>query len=241
VTVLAITTTTPRCSVALLSAASPFEAAVLAMDGYEDGMAHAERLFGVVDRVMASAALERAAIRAIACDVGPGSFTGVRVGLAAAKGMALALAVPLWPVGSLATMAAAAFADERAANLERMACLLDAKRGELFVAVVGRDGAPIEPCKHVALDQVEPWLATLREDDACGFVGRATEGLELPGARVFRDDACELPRADWLARLALQAAAATEPPELAAVEPVYVRGPDAKVQVTEPPRPLPRG
>ena len=77
---LALSTATPRCSVAVVD-----DDRVLAQGGYDDEMRHAERLFGLVDEVLASAGVERGELEAIACDLGPGSFTGVRVGVASAK------------------------------------------------------------------------------------------------------------------------------------------------------------
>ena len=133
--ILAFTTATPRCSVVVVD--GDLE---LARGGYDDEMRHAERLFGVVDEVLGAAKLRRDEIDAIACDVGPGSFTGVRVGLASAKGMALGLEIPLVGVCGLAAMADAA----------RQTCpegvvvpVTDGKRGELFLAAYDAQGAEV--------------------------------------------------------------------------------------------------
>src|SRR5690606_17703941 len=101
--VLGITTASPRGGACVLDGSR-----VAGRAGYEDEMRHAEQLFATIDEALAAAGLGRGALEAIACDVGPGSFTGVRVGLASAKGIALALGVPLLPVLSLEAMAGAA-------------------------------------------------------------------------------------------------------------------------------------
>src|SRR4051812_25416291 len=104
--VLALSTSTPRGSVAVVD-----DGAVLASVAYVDLKSHAERIFGSIDLALAKAGLERSTIAAVACDLGPGSFTGVRVGVASAKGIALALGVPVFGVSSLEVMAAAAFTE----------------------------------------------------------------------------------------------------------------------------------
>ena len=102
--VLALSTSTPRGSAALVR-----DGEVVAAVAYVDLQGHAERIFEAVDAVLAQAGEPRSAVEGLGCDVGPGSFTGVRVGVASAKGMALGLGLPLAGVVSLEAMAAAAF------------------------------------------------------------------------------------------------------------------------------------
>lgn len=195
--ILGLSTSSARGSAALL------EQTVLAVEQYDDDRAHAERIFATIDAALARAGRARSAIVAVACDVGPGSFTGLRAGIAAAKGIALGLGCPIVGIGSLAAMAAAALA--RAPELEEIGCTLDAKRGERFVAVYRRAGAEVvlvRPPIHVPADQA---VASL-------------------GGVAFTD---EPPRADWVARLAHERLARGEHDDLGALEPVYLRAPDA--------------
>ena len=99
---LAITTSTNRCAVALLLGAEPVAARIV-----DEDRLHAERIFALIDDALLEAAWTKEELGLVACDLGPGSFTGVRVGLATAKGIALGLGIPIVGVGSLEAMAAA--------------------------------------------------------------------------------------------------------------------------------------
>lgn len=216
--ILALTTATPRCTVALVTPAGE----PLAELAYEDELNHAERVFGTIDELFAGAGRQKGEVSFIACDVGPGSFTGVRVGLASAKGMALGLGVPLVGVGSLEAMSAAAF-DVAPANVSVICSLLDAKRGETFVAAYDREGQPRLAPEHVRIGEAAALAASLGLGEIA-FAGRAAarEGV----APILAGDACELPSAIWIARLAIPRLTGAPPLDL--LEPVYLRAPDAK-------------
>jgi len=205
---------------------------LLASCAYRDEMRHAERLFDTVDQVLADARWPRRLVAAIACDVGPGSFTGLRVGVASAKGMALALGVPVVPVGSLEAMAAAALAGLDG-NVAQVVCVVDAKRRENFYAVYDRQLNPRLGPVHVAAADTQAALGALVDDPATGFCGLPARELGVPAGRLVDDPACVLPHAEWVARRA--AAVWQEPvPPLAAIEPVYLRAPDAVPNLPKP-------
>jgi tRNA threonylcarbamoyladenosine biosynthesis protein TsaB len=149
-----------------------------------------------------AAGLEPKAIDAVVVGIGPGSFTGVRMGLAAARGLSLALDVPVAGVSTLAALAAGA---------PDAVALIDAKRRELFLEQRGE----IVALPAAAFD------AAGRTCVGDGAV-RYRSHLERTGARV-PPDASELhvPRARFHAGLARNFG----PAEL--VEPIYVRAPDA--------------
>jgi len=211
---LALTTSTPRFEAALLGE----DGEALATTVYEDQKAHAERMFGCIDGLLAEVGTTKSALSGIVCDVGPGSFTGIRVGLAAAKGIALGLSVPLWPVTSLRVMCADAFALRP--DLEAVAAVLDAKRGELFVAAYDRDGRAVRaPCAIRAEDLDAHLEGMVR----CGHQREGGDWVEEVTA----------PRARAMGTVAIGA-----PPELDAVEPVYLRAADAKKPALAPDRRL---
>ncbi len=108
--VLAISTSTPRGSAALVR-----DGEAVAAVAYVDLQGHAERIFQAIEAVLAQSGETRRSLDGLACDIGPGSFTGVRVGVASTKGIALGLGLPLAGVTSLEAMAAAAFAAGEAA------------------------------------------------------------------------------------------------------------------------------
>ena len=195
---LVIETATAACSVALLGA----DGAVIGERHELVGRSHAERLLPMIAELLAG---RRPA--AILVDCGPGSFTGVRVGLAAAHGLAIGWGVPVAGYSSLALIAAASGEAE-------VAVALSGGHGELFVQSWGGD--PIAPLGE---------LASLAPGDAAGAVaaplvlGSGAEALVT--ARGHGRWADVLPRA---------ADAWALPPALRALppRPIYGRAPDAK-------------
>jgi tRNA threonylcarbamoyladenosine biosynthesis protein TsaB len=140
----------------------------------------------------------------LAVGVGPGSFTGVRIGLATARGLALALDLPVAGVSTL---------DALAAGSSGATPVIDAKRGEIFTVASGR-------VRCLAPD-------TLEVDKGRTYVGdgavRYRDPIEDAGGVVPPDDSeLHIPRARFHAALAGEGG----PAEL--VEPVYVRAPDAE-------------
>lgn len=217
---LGLSTSTPRGSVAVARDGAPAAAAA-----YVDLQGHAERLFHAVDEALAAAGAARAALGAIACDVGPGSFTGVRVGVASAKGIAVALGLPLVGVVSLEAMAAAAFAEGAAAPEDTVIAALDAKKGEIFAAAYRASGACVIP------PETRPLAGASLDLAGAGrvvIVGEIAASLALPaGARLARGPALDLPDAAWIARIAARRLAEGDRGGAEDVEPLYVRAPDA--------------
>lgn len=124
-TLLALDAATEACSAAVVT-----DDGVLAGRFEALRRGHAERLMPMVQAVMAEAALDYRALSGIVTTIGPGSFTGVRVGLAAARGIALAAGLPLVGVTTLEALAAAVPASERAGR--RILAALDALRGQVY-------------------------------------------------------------------------------------------------------------
>ena len=137
--VLAIDTCFDACSVALFDAARD---EVLAERSEPMARGHAEALFGLIAETSRASGTALDAVDRIAVTIGPGSFTGVRVGLAAARGLALAAEVPLVGITSLEVMA------KMAAPARTVAAVHDAKRGEVFVEVHGPAGRLLEAASH---------------------------------------------------------------------------------------------
>ena len=209
---LGLTTSTPRFEAALLR-----DGEATATIVYEDQKAHAERMFGCIDDLLADGGATKADLTGVICDIGPGSFTGIRVGLAAAKGIAMGLGVPLWPVTSLRLMCADGLALRP--ELDVVAAVLDAKRGELFVAAYDRAGASVLSPRAIAVDDLEHHVRALVR---CGARGERT-GSWL--------DEIAAPRARAMASFA-----AGEPPPLETIEPIYLRAADAKRPALAPDR-----
>jgi tRNA threonylcarbamoyladenosine biosynthesis protein TsaB len=103
----------------------------------EDGRSQAATLLPAIAALLRQAGVDRRALSLIAVTIGPGSFTGVRVGLAAARGLAMALDVPLAGITTTAALLAQAEPDDRLA-----VAAIDTHLGDWFCAIAGPDGSP---------------------------------------------------------------------------------------------------
>ena len=209
--VLALDTCLSACSVAVSR-----DGEILAHRAEPMARGHQERLAPMARDVMAGAGLAFADLDRIGVTVGPGSFTGLRVGLAFAKGLALALGRPCVGVGVMEALAAGETSDRSA-----VATVIDAGRGRVYLQLF-RDGATV--CGPDSLDLAMA-LARIVEVCPSGDVAVTGPGADLllgalPMARAWVQPA---PDARAVARLA--AAAELIPPR-----PLYLRAPDAKVK-----------
>ncbi|MFA6437900.1 MAG: tRNA (adenosine(37)-N6)-threonylcarbamoyltransferase complex dimerization subunit type 1 TsaB [Bacteriovoracaceae bacterium] len=127
--ILAIETATEVCSAALVD-----HQTVIAVRSQHEKNIHSERLLSLIDDVFSAAGIGRTAIDAVAVSIGPGSFTGLRIGLSAAKGLALALDVPLIAVPTLDGIAEAYRSARKSSDPDIFCAMIDAKREEAFYA-----------------------------------------------------------------------------------------------------------
>ncbi|MEA2405532.1 MAG: tRNA threonylcarbamoyladenosine biosynthesis protein TsaB [Thermoleophilaceae bacterium] len=179
---------------------------------------HSRELLPAVAEAMRRAGLGWGEIGAIAVGTGPGTFTGLRIGVATARSLARARAIELRPVSSLAALAAGAGADVALA-------LIDARRGEVFGALYERSEPVVEPF----VDRPEAVAARLGDRARAALaVGDGSvkfqEVLEAAGIQVAaRESRSHVVSALQVCRLS--AVAQATPPE--AVLPTYLRDPDA--------------
>jgi tRNA threonylcarbamoyladenosine biosynthesis protein TsaB len=145
-TILALDTTGEFGSIALVREGTLLAEAHLHST---DGFAHV--LFGEMAGVLERARCKVGEIDCFAAANGPGSFTGVRVGLSAVKGLAEALGKPVAGISNLRALAAAGTEDRRAV-------LMDARRGEVYAAVYGDELEIVEP---ESVGKLQTWLDTL--------------------------------------------------------------------------------
>ena len=110
---------------------------------------HAEALMPMIARVMAAAAIDYDALDRIAVTVGPGSFTGLRVGIATARGLAMAAKKPAIGVTTTEALAAAVLANERHDSSQKILSVIDSKRDDVFAQVFAIDGTPITDILNV--------------------------------------------------------------------------------------------
>lgn len=207
--ILAIDTCLEACSAALLEGAT-----VLAADSLPMARGHQEALAPLVEKLVAQAGIAFSDLDRIGVTVGPGSFTGLRVGLAFAKGLGAALDRPVAGIGALA-----ALAEPHGPGL--VFPLIDARRGQVYLQAFAQ-GRPLMAPDALEIDTAAARLAELSAGGACRLVGSGAALLAglLPGAEVFPDGACD-PAA--VGRLAAAA------PGTAAPRPLYLRAPDARL------------
>ncbi len=183
---------------------------------------HAEHLMPMVRAVVTDAGIAFADLDAIAVTVGPGTYTGLRVGLAAAKGLALATGRPVLGVSSLAAVASAAFSD---GDPDQVAVALETKRADVYFQVFGTGLSPRTDA--AAMAPAEATAALLDLTGTVCLVGGAAPRVAagLPSSVVVSEP--RFPDAAVVATMIATGLAAPLPPA-----PLYLRPPDVT-----PPRP----
>lgn len=182
---------------------------------------HAEALMPMAEAVMAEARAGYAALDGIGVTVGPGAFTGLRIGLAAARGLALAADIPAVGITTFEALAAAVAEAERAGRTLLVA--VDSKRADIYVQLFDESLAPLSepaalPVAHVAALLSDKPLLTAGD-------GVALLAPVLAGRPVAAASAPPYPDAAWVAALAARRLSAGPPVEPPA--PLYLRPPDA--------------
>jgi len=216
--VLAIDTALAACSVAILDTVY---GGIVASESQPMTRGHAEALIPMVQQVMADADLDWPDIDRLAVTTGPGSFTGLRVGIAAARGIALAAEKPIVGISTLAAYAAPHMAaDDRFS----VVAAIDARHGRVYLQVFSPGGRSLSA----------PRLATLREaavaaaeNPGC-IVGSAAQAvadaLSEADATPAVVDARPAPDIAWVARMGAVVPLGQAP------KPQYLRAPDAQPQ-----------
>ncbi|MCR9122209.1 MAG: tRNA (adenosine(37)-N6)-threonylcarbamoyltransferase complex dimerization subunit type 1 TsaB [Phyllobacteriaceae bacterium] len=173
--VLVLDTAARFCSACLYD---PSTDAILAAREEEIGRGHAERLMGDIDDVMNEAGAGFGDLTGLTVTIGPGSFTGIRVGVAAARGIAVARSLPVTGVTTLESLAVQAKAE--AGPDGPFAVLIAGGRGQIFLQHFSAGCAPLDEARAVPEDEA---AASLRPDCVC-LVGNAAPSLrsDLPTA-----------------------------------------------------------
>ena len=221
--ILALDTSMGACSAAVLREGSGarglFAREALMARG------HAEALMPMIAEVMDEARLDFAGLDLIAATTGPGTFTGVRIAIAAARGLALVTRAKLYGTDSLAVMARSARAacDLAAA----FAVVVDARRGMLYLGLYDRAGRKLDGPLLIAPDDA----VGLLPKDLLTVVGSGSPLLAEAAAVRGRQLQALLPElqpsASALAEIALESGET-----VSVLRPLYLRPPDARPQAT---------
>lgn len=136
--VLGIETSTKICSVGIADIRG-----VVAESSAEDRHVHSDMIVSLIEQTMRASALALSELEAVAVSVGPGSFTGLRIGMSAAKGLCRALKLPLVAVPTFEAVACAVFDAHR--QQERVMVAVDAKRDDLYITMFEKTGEGCRP------------------------------------------------------------------------------------------------
>jgi tRNA threonylcarbamoyl adenosine modification protein YeaZ len=218
--ILAIDTALEACSAAIFDSD---EGEMIASNTEIMTRGHAEALMPLLDALMDEAELDFFSLDRIAVTVGPGSFTGLRVGIAAARGIALAAKKPVVGITTLAALAAPYLAADPNTPI---AATIDGRHRNVYFELYGAQGRALLPPRIIPVE------------DAVHAASGVAARLVGSGARMMADiwpdpahpppiDERRAPDIDWVARLGAQAQTRDAPPK-----PLYLRPPDAQPQAS---------
>lgn len=216
---LAIDTALAACSAAVLDTEG---GGILASESLSMTRGHAEALMPLIYHVMERARLAFADLDRVAVTTGPGSFTGLRVGISAARGIALAADKPAVGVSTLTAYAAPLLADDETTPV---VAAIDARHEHVYIQVFGVGGrvlisprlAPLSDAVRAASDAQSRIVGSAAQSIA----DRLPRGAPLP----LMVDVREAPDIIWVARMGAVLPEGQSPPK-----PQYLRAPDAQPQ-----------
>jgi tRNA threonylcarbamoyl adenosine modification protein YeaZ len=217
--VLAIDTALDACAAAVFDSS---RGEVMASESLAMSRGQAEALVPLIARVMDGAAIEFAELDRIAVTTGPGSFTGLRIGIAASRGIALASGKPAVGLSTLACLAAPLIADDDTSNV---VAAIDARHENVYLQVFGAGGRTLVSPRVDSVRNAVRLAATgpvRLVGSGAGLLARAWPNATEPPLFVDNRGA---PDVTWVARLGAAADDGHGPPR-----PLYLRAPDAQPQ-----------
>jgi tRNA threonylcarbamoyladenosine biosynthesis protein TsaB len=217
--VFAIDTALEACSAAVLDTERD---EIVARESIPMARGHAEALMPLIARVIEAAKLDFKQIDRFAVTTGPGSFTGLRVGIAAARGLGLAAGKPVVGLSTLAALAAPLIAEDDSIPV---VAAIDARHDHVYLQVFAAGGRTLVTPRVVPLGEA----LQLARGGAPRIIGSGAKllaalwlGPDRPPTSV---EAAPAPGIEWVARLGASAVESTSPPK-----PFYLRLPDAQPQ-----------
>jgi tRNA threonylcarbamoyladenosine biosynthesis protein TsaB len=217
--VLAIDTALEACSAAVLDLN---RGGIIASETLPMARGHAEAIMPMIARVMDLAETEFSELDRIAVTTGPGSFTGLRVGIAAARGIALASGKPAIGLSTLSGFAAQHIAEDDSSNV---VAAIDARHEHVYLQIFGAGGRTVVAPRIAPLREAVRAAATATArvvGSAADLIVAAWPKSAAPPLLVEQRAA---PDIAWIARLGAAAADGYGPPK-----PLYLRAPDAQPQ-----------
>ncbi len=219
--ILSIDTSTPSASAAIVD-----DGRILAECMLSGQKNHSERLLQIVDRLFDWTGIARESIDCIAVSVGPGSFTGLRVGISTAQGLAFALDKPLAGVPTLEVVASQATGGDGFVSP-----MIDARKQQVYASLYRSTGGVLEQVQPATVLDPVAWVESLTQPAVLIGAGAAVYSERIAACAAAKScivapEHLGIPRASTLAILAqAQYACCAGRPEL--VSALYVRPPDA--------------
>lgn len=218
-TILSLDCATTGCSVCVWR-----DGAVLAASTQEMARGQAEVLMPMIQDALNAANVTPADLSAVAVTRGPGAFTGLRIALAAARGLALSLDIPCVGVTTLEVLAQGVNEGVDAPQHPVLACV-ESKRADIYVQLFDTDLKPLSEPQALAAEALATLVQTCKTVLLVGDASaRAADMLAGTGARTILSTAPHLPDPGVIARLA-----ATRTQGATSPAPLYLRPPDAKL------------
>jgi tRNA threonylcarbamoyladenosine biosynthesis protein TsaB len=215
--VLALDTALASCSVCLFDSRRD---KVIASESAMLGRGHAEALLPMLERVIAKLDGGWPKVERIGVVIGPGSFTGLRVGIAAARAAALAIPCPVIGISTLAALAAPLFAVSEGVPI---AAAIDARHSNVYFQIFSPEGRPLGDPVALSLDEAASRIGA----EPVHLVGDAAQALQaavLQAGGVVKSSLFEaVPDIVSVAKLAVVTSPRKAPPD-----PLYVKGADAR-------------
>ena len=221
---LSFDTSLVACSAAVVDTGA--QSCVMASSYCEPGKGHAEILLGMIGDVMSEASVGFENIAQQVVTIGPGSFTGVRVALSAARGFRIAHDIPICGLSTMQAIAANKSKLKAEYNSRQVAVIIDARRNQAYVQNFDTALKPLCAPSVIDVDDMEGWLKPWEETGPLVLMG---SGAGLAGAnggnRLIMTEHAS-PDAACFARIIKNIVPSDTPPD-----PLYLRMPDAKPQV----------
>lgn len=215
---LCIETATPVCSVALCE-----NNKVIELIESTKKNSHAEVVAVFIDQILRKTGLKPSELSAIAVSKGPGSYTGLRIGVSTAKGLCYAIDKPIIAVNTLHSMAAGLIANQESNNIENLFCpMIDARRMEVYSAIYNHQGEEMRETKAEIID--EQSFSEYLETSSITFFGdgaeKCEEILKHPNAIFINDFQ---PSASYMATMVYQKFLSNQVEDVAYFEPYYLK------------------
>lgn len=223
--ILGIESSSPVASVALVSEEKLWGEMTL-----NTGLSHSEQLLPLIDELLRQTKVELSQLAGIAVSGGPGSFTGLRIGMATAKGLAQGLNIPLLSIPTLL-----ALAYQQAGYSGLVSPVLNARRNEVYTTLFRFNGSDYQQLADYQALSPQLWAEKLREyGEPIVFTGDGVTAYGQVWQENLGDKAVFVPQIFWLMRgacvaeLGLQRLRKGEEDELFTLKPMYIRSSEAE-------------